>query len=147
MTTNSEPLFEISEEAQSIGLVIRYDTICYRGQEINFLSDVSGNQCFAQWNRQLVDLGLNNIFYKEDMCRFIDRQLDLITTFPKSPEFQGAQLEWFNNNGYRDICLKYKGRVVKIFLVVDSAKVDETLIITESQNILIKSGLLDNENN
>ena len=81
------------------------------------------------------------------MCRFIDRQLDLITTFPKSPEFQGAQLEWFNNNGYRDICLKYKGRVIKIFLVVDSAKVDETLIITESQNILIKSGLLDNENN
>lgn len=142
---NSELLFEVSEEAKALGLIIRYDTITYRNQEINFLSDVSGNQCFAQWNRQLVDLGLNNIYYKEDMCRYIDRQLDLITTFPKFPEFQGAQLEWFNNNGYRDIRLKYKGRLIKIFLVADANEVNETLIISESKNILIKSGLLDIE--
>lgn len=142
---NSELLFEVSEEAKALGLIIRYDTITYRNQEINFLSDVSGNQCFAQWNRQLIDLGLNNIYYKEDMCRYIDRQLDLITTFPKFPEFQGAQLEWFNNNGYRDIRLKYKGRLIKIFLVADADKVNETLIISESKNLLIKSGLLDIE--
>ena len=139
--------FEISKEAQDAGLVIRYDTIEYRDQEVNFLSDPSGVQCFAQWNNQLVDLGLSNIYYKEDMCRFIDRQLDLITTFPKSPEFQGAQLEWFNNNGYRDIRLKYKGRLIKVFLVLDNNKVDETLVISEAENILYRSGLLEDEIN
>ena len=66
---NSELLFEVSEEAKALGLIIRYDTITYRDQEINFLSDVSGNQCFAQWNRQLIDLGLNNIYYKEKIIK------------------------------------------------------------------------------
>jgi hypothetical protein len=140
---HSELSFKISEEAKSRGLVLRYDVIKYREQEINFLSDPSGVQCFAQWNNQLIDLGLNNIYYKEDICRFIDRRLDLITTFPKSPEFQGAQLEWFNNQGYRDIRLKYKGRILKVFLVLDFAKVNETLLISESKKILFNCGLLE----
>lgn len=141
MTTNSELSFEISEEAESAGLIIRYDTIRYRDQEINFLSDVSGVQCFAQWNNQLIDLGLNNIYYKEDMCRFIDRQLDLITDFRNSPDFIGAKLEWFHNGDYRDIRLSYKGRTLKIFLV--AGNVDETLVISESKKILRNSGLLE----
>lgn len=136
---NSEQLSETCN-SESFGLVVRYDTIKYRDQEINFLSDPSGVQCFGQWNNQLVDLGLNNIYYKEDMCRYIDRRLDLITTFPKSPEFQGAQLEWFNNSGYRDIRLKYKGRLIKVFLV--TGKVNETWVISESEKILRRSGLL-----
>ena len=76
------------------------------------------------------------------MCRFIDRKLDLITTFPKSPEFQGAQLEWFNNEGYRDVRLKYKGRVLKIFLTI-SNNINETSLISESERILLMSGLLE----
>ena len=140
-TTNSSLLFETSKEARDAGLIIRYDTIQYRDQEINFLSDVSGVQCFAQWNNQLIDLGLNNIYYKDDMCRFIDRHLDLITTFRDSPNFVGAKLEWFHNGDYRDIRLSYKGRVLKIFLV--AGKVDETFLISESKKILINSGLLE----
>lgn len=143
LITQSELSFKVSEEAKSRGLILRYDVIKYREQEINFLSDPSGVQCFAQWNNQLIDLGLNNIYYKEDICRFIDRRLDLITTFPKSPEFQGAQLEWFNNQGYRDIRLKYKGRILKVFLVLDFAKVNETLLISESKKILFNCGLLE----
>ena len=143
LTTNSSQLFEICKEAEAAGLVIRYDTIKYRDQEINFLSDPSGTQCFAQWNSELVDLGLNNIYYKEDMCRYIDRKLDLITTFSKFPEFQGAQLEWFNNNGYRDIRLKYKGRLIKIFLISNMKEVNETFVISEAKKILAKSGLLE----
>lgn len=141
LTTSSSLLFEISKEARDAGLVIRYDTILYRDQEVNFLSDVSGVQCFAQWNNQLIDLGLNNIYYKEDMCRFIDRQLDLITDFRNLPDFVGAKLEWFHNGDYRDIRLSYKGRTLKVFLV--AGNVDETLLISESEKILRNSGLLE----
>jgi len=76
------------------------------------------------------------------MCRFVDRELDLITTFPKSPELQGAQMEWFNNNGYRDIRLKYKGRVLKIFLIINN-NINKTFLISESEKLLRNSGLLE----
>ena len=137
---NYVPSSEISKEAQQLGLVVRYDTIEYRKETINFLSDPSGVQCFAQWRGKLVDLGLNNLYYKEDMCRYIDRELDLITDFRNSPNFIGAKLEYFHNGDYRDIRLLYKGRVLKIFLV--AGEVNETLLISESERILQTSGLL-----
>ena len=139
---SSEQSFEISDEAKSLGLVVRYDTIEYRGQEINFLSDPAGVQCFAQWNSDLIDLGLNNIYYKEDMCKFIDRRLDLITDFRNCPNFEGARLTWFKNGDYRDIRLSYKGRILKVFLV--TGVVDENYLISESKRLLVTSGLLDN---
>jgi hypothetical protein len=131
---NSEQSFEISKEAKQLGLVVRYDTIRYRDQEINFLSDPSGVQCFAQWRRKLVDLGLNNIYYKEDMCKFVDRELDLITDFRNCPDFVGAKLEYFHNGDFRDIRLCYKGRILKVFLV--AGEVNETFLISESLRIL-----------
>ena len=139
--TNLEPSFEICKEAKQLGLVIRYDTIEYRNETIDFLSSVDGVQCFAQWRGNLVDLGLSNIYYKEDMCRFIDRQLDLITDFRNCPDFTGAKLEYYHKGDYRDIRLSYKGRILKIFLVAD--EVNETFLILESKRILINSGLLE----
>jgi hypothetical protein len=141
-TTSSEIL---SDRSDPKGLIVRYDTIEYRGFTIEFLSDPAGVQCFGKCKDWLVDLGLNNIYYKEDMCRFIDRQLDLITDFRDSPNFVGAKLEYFHNGDYRDIRLSYKCRVLKIFLV--AGPVDETWIISESQKILIASGLLEIANN
>ena len=138
---NLEQLSETSNNPEALGLVVRYDTINYRDQEINFLSDPAGVQCFAQWNGELVDLGLSNIYYKEDMCKFIDRKLDLITDFRNCPDFVGAKLEYFSNGDYRDIRLSYRGRLLKIFLV--SGIVDETWLISESKKILINSGLLE----
>jgi hypothetical protein len=138
---SSEQSYEICKEAKQLGLVVRYDTIEYRGHEVNFLSDPAGVQCFAQWNSQLIDLGLNNIYYKEDVCKFIDRQLDLITDFRDCPNFVGAKLEYFHNGDYRDIRLSYKGRILKIFLV--AGPVNETWLISESKKILISSGLLE----
>ncbi len=138
---NSELSFEISKEAKQLGLVVRYDTIEYRGETLNFLSDPSGVQCFSQWRGKLVDLGLNNIYYKEDMCKFVDRELDLITDFRNCPDFAGAKLEYFHNGEFRDIRLIYKGRVLKIFLVADL--VNEIALISESERILRTSGLLD----
>ena len=138
---SSEQFYEISDEAKSLGLVVRYDTIKYREQEINFLSDPAGVQCFAQWNNQLIDLGLNNIYYKEDACKFIDRWLDLITDFRDCPNFVGAKLEYFHNGDCRDIKLSYKGRVLKIFLA--AGPVNETWLISESKKILVSSGLIE----
>ena len=137
----SEKSFIPSEEARRLGLVIRYDTIRYRDQEVNFLSDPSGVQCFAQWNNQLIDLGLNNIYYKEDICKYIDRKLDLITDFRNCPDFVGAKLEYFRNGDFRDIRLVYKGRLIKVFLV--AGEVNETWLISESERILRSYGLLD----
>lgn len=141
LISKTEQSFEISEEAKQLGLVVRYDTIEYRGEEINFLSSVDGVQCFAQWNNQLIDLGLNNIYYKEDMCKYVDRTLDMITDFRNCPNFAGAKLEYFNNGSFRDIRLSYKGRVLKVFLV--AGEVSETFLISEAERILLTSGLLD----
>lgn len=127
------------------GLPVRYDAVTYRDHDIEFLSDPAGVQCFGKCKDWLVDLGLNNISYKEDMCKFLDRQLDLITDFRDSPNFSGAKLEYFHNGEYRDIKLSYKGRVLKIFLV--AGPVDETWVISESQKVLVNSGLLEIENN
>ena len=141
LQTCSETLLPLSEEAKQLGLVIRYDTIEYRGEEINFLSSADGVQCFAQWNNQLIDLGLNNIYYKEDICKYIDRKLDLITDFRNCPDFVGAKLEYFHNGDFRDIRLVYKGRLIKVFLV--AGEVNEIALISESERILRSSGLLD----
>ena len=136
-TTNSE------QSSATSKFPVRYDTILYRGYEINFLSDPTGLHCAGQWEGEIVDLGLNNIYYKEDMCKFVDRRLDLITTFPKSPELQGAKLEWFRNGDYRDIRLSYKGRVIKVFLVANETLVKPPRIIEEARAILFNSNLLD----
>lgn len=141
LTTNSELSFEICKEALDAGYALRYDSISYRGEEINFLSDVSGVKCVAQWQGRLYDLGMCNLHYKEDMCRVVDRQLDLITNFLDQPELSGAKLEYFRNGDFRDIRLSYRGRVLKVFLV--AGKVNETLLISESERILRHSGLLE----
>jgi hypothetical protein len=133
--------FQITDEAKQLGLVVRYDEIVYRSEHIYFLSDPSGVQCFAQWRGKLVDLGLNNIYYKEDICHYIDRELDLITDFRNCPDFVGAKLEYFHNGDFRDVRLCYKDRILKIFLV--TGEVNETLLILESKRILRASGLLD----
>ena len=131
---NLEQSYEISKEAKQLGLVVRYDTIRYREEDINFLSDPSGVQCFAQWRGKLIDLGLNNLYYKEDMCKYVDRELDLITDFRNCLNFVGAKLEYFHNGDFRDIRLCFKGRILKIFLV--AGEVNETLVISEAEKIL-----------
>ena len=143
LQTPSETLSPICDEAKRLGLVIRYDTIKYREEEVNFLSSVDGVQCFAQWRGQLIDLGLNNFYYKEDACKYIDRKLDLITDFRDYPDFIGAKLEYFHNGDFRDIRLVYKGRLIKCFLVVGA--VNEESLIGESIKILKTSGLLEQD--
>ena len=141
LISQSEQSSETSKKLLDAGLVVRYDTIEYRGETINFLSDPSGINCWAQWNNELIDLGLNNVYYKDDMCKYVDRVLDLITDFRNCPDFAGAKLEYFHNGDFRDIRLCYKGRILKVFLV--AGEVNETLLISESERLLRVSGLLD----
>jgi hypothetical protein len=140
-TKSLETLLPVSDKAKALGLIIKYGAIKYRDQEVLFLSDPSGHECWAQWDGRLIDLGLDNIYYKEDMCRIIDRELDLITDFRNCPDFVGAKLEYFRNGDFRDIRLIYKGRTVKVFLV--AGEVSETFLISESERILKTSGLLN----
>ena len=139
-SAEQELSFEIYKQAKLNGLTIRYDTIEYRGETVNFVSDPMGTWCCAQWKGKLIDLGLNNLYYKEDMCRIIDRELDLFTEFRNCPDFAGAKLEYFHNGDFRDIRLVYKSRTIKVFLV--AGEVNETWIISESERILRTSGLL-----
>lgn len=139
----ADSMMNLEQSSATSEFPVRYDTITYRGQEINFLSDPAGVRCAGQWGDFIVELGLNNIYYKEDMCRFVDRRLDLITTFPKSPELRGAKLEWFHNGDFRDIKLSYRGRTLKVFLVRSSTLVDIESLIKESESLLYKSGLLE----
>lgn len=74
------------------------------------------------------------------MCSYVDRTLDLITDFRNCPNFVGAKLEYFHNGDFRDIRLTYKGRTLKVFLVV--GEVNEIALISESERILRTSGLL-----
>lgn len=141
LQTCSGTSLRLSDEAKRLGLVIRYDTIEYRGETVNFLSEPMGVQCFAQWRGKLWDLGLNNVYYKEDMCRVIDRELDLITDFRNCPDFVGAKLEYFRNSDFRDIRLCYRGRILRVFLV--AGPVNENFLISESEKILRRSGLLN----
>lgn len=126
---------------EDFGLVVKYGSISYRDQEINFLSDPSGHQCFAQWGDKLIDLGLDNIYYKEDMCKLVDYELDFITDFRDCQNFVGAKLEWFQNGKHRDIRLTYKGRILKVFLV--AGEVNETFLISQAKLLLVDSGLLE----
>ena len=58
--TNSEQLSETSNVS------IRYSTIKYRDQTIEFILNPDGHQVFAKWKDKKIDLGLDNIYYKED---------------------------------------------------------------------------------
>lgn len=123
---------------------IKYEVINYRGQTLEILSDLPGDNFYAKLNDEIIYLGYHNINYKEDLCRLIDRKLDLITTFQFDTALRGAQLSYFNNNGYRDIKLTYKGRLLKVFLT-NGSTVDETSVISEAARLLRSSGLLEND--
>ena len=122
--------------------LIKYETIEYREQIVDLLSDLCGDNYYFKWNNNIIDLGIHPVDVKKTVCAFLDRRLDLISTFSEyGPEFEGAYLSYFNNSGYRDIVLRYKGRILRVFLVFDS--INEQELIENCKNILLSSGLLD----
>ncbi len=95
------------------------DTLDYRGKHVDFYMDDYGQQFYTVYDGEEISFGSYNTNYKEDMKYIIDRKLDIITTFPelKKDGIYGAELRWFDNAGWEDIKLTYKGRILLIYLV------------------------------
>jgi hypothetical protein len=92
------------------------DTLKYRGFDIDFYEDVSGHQLIAIWEDKIFEFGVYNTQAKEDMKLIIDDHLDTIERYLDAPPaFHGAKLEYFENGGFRDIRLWYRGRLLAVY--------------------------------
>ena len=121
---------------------LKYDTIEYRDHTITFFSDPAGDVIVAKLpSGELLDFGYHNLDYREEVCRVIDRQLDLIASFSDDEFEQAAKLEYFNNAGYRDARLLYKDRILKVFVLSDSTRVSRSELIKEAEKVLIQYNL------
>lgn len=99
---------------------IQIDSFSYRGIEVAFYEDVNGHQLTAIWDDRLLEFGVYNTSYREDMKMVIDDFLDTITRFEDHPELYGSKLEYFQNAGFRDAKLSYRGRILKIYVLGNS---------------------------
>ena len=123
---------------------IQIDSFSYRGIEVAFYEDVNGHQLIAIWEDRLLEFGVYNTSYREDMKMVIDDFLDTVTRFEEYPELYGSKLEYFQNSGFRDLRLTYRGRILKIYLLrgnpdLESLKKEAylTLLQYKSENALL----------
>lgn len=98
-------------------------TIVYRGYEVPVFMDEPGQQFWCVLDGEEVGFGSFNVDYEEDLKCLIDRKLDEIERF--SSPWHGACLEWFDNEGYRDIRLKYRLREIKVYPVDGKADLEK----------------------
>lgn len=91
------------------------DTLEYRGFRVLFYEDISGHQLIAVWENKIYEFGVYNTQAREDMKLIIDDHLDTITRFEEQPAFYGAKLERFQNAGFWDIRLWYRGRLLAVW--------------------------------
>lgn len=110
------------------------DSMTYRGISVDFYEDCLGHQAVAIWKDKVLEFGEYNTIYQDDMKLIIDDHLDTITRFTDIPDYHGSKLSWFMNEGFRDIKLVYKGRLLKIYIDVDEN--DLFSIIKDAEAIL-----------
>jgi hypothetical protein len=91
------------------------DTLEYRGFRVLFYEDISGHQLIAVWENKIYEFGVYNTQAREDMKLIIDDHLDTISRFEEQPAFYGAKLERFQNAGFWDIRLWYRGRLLGVW--------------------------------
>lgn len=101
------------ENLKQYGIPI--DHLTYRGFDIDFYEDVSGHQLLAIWEDKIFEFGVYNTQAKEDMKLLVDEKLDTVTRFESYPQLYGAKLEYFENSGFRDLRLIYRGRIIKLW--------------------------------
>jgi len=114
----------------------------YRGYEVPIYMDEPGQQYYCIFDDHELGFGAYNVNYQDDLEYLIDQELDTIYEF-KEEDYWGAHLEWFNNGGCRDIQLRYRNRILKVFLITDPdiEKLSENeleIIKNESINLLKK---------
>lgn len=95
------------------------DSMTYRGISVDFYEDCLGHQVVTMWKDKVIEFGVYNTVYQDDMKLIIDDHLDTITRFSEDSKFQWSKLTWFQNGKFRDIKLLYKNRILKIYTDVD----------------------------
>lgn len=95
------------------------DSMTYRGITVNFYEDCIGHQVVTMWKDKVIEFGVYNTVYQDDMKMIIDDHLDTITRFSDYPEFHGSKLTWFQNGSFSDVKLLYRGRILKVYTNVD----------------------------
>lgn len=95
------------------------DSMTYRGITVNFYEDCIGHQVVTIWKDKVIEFGVYNTVYQDDMKMIIDDHLDTITRFSEYPEFHGSKLTWFQNGSFSDVKLLYRGRILKVYTNVD----------------------------
>ena len=111
------------------------DSMTYRGITVNFYEDCIGHQVVTMWKDKVIEFGVYNTVYQDDMKMIINDHLDTITRFSEYPEFHGSKLTWFQNGSFSDIKLVYKGRVLKVYIDVDEN--DLFSIVEDAKKILL----------
>ena len=111
-------------------------TVSYRGFTVPIYRDSNLKICYTI-------LGGKVLFFKHDWpeCKHdlegsIDHNLNLLAEVSSE-----AWLEQFQNGGYTDVRLVYKGRTLKVFLVQKDhilSEEDLNKLINESKNLLKK---------
>ncbi len=112
------------------------DTLEYRGFRVNFYEDFSGHQLIAVWENKIFEFGVYNTQAREDMKLIINEHLDTITRFEEQPAFYGAKLERFQNAGFSDVRLLYRGRVLGVW--PEPSDLELKYIINSSSELLIE---------
>lgn len=110
------------------------DSMTYRGISVDFYEDCLGHQVVTIWKDKVIEFGVYNTVYQDDMKLMIDDHLDTITRFKDQPELYGSKLTWFQNGSFRDIKLVYKGRLLKVYININENDLFST--IQDAETIL-----------
>ena len=110
------------------------DSMTYRGISVDFYEDCLGHQVVTMWKAKVIEFGVYNTVYQDDMKLIIDDHLDTITRFKDQPEFYGSKLTWFQNGSFRDIKLVYKGRLLKVYININEN--DLFSIVQDAETVL-----------
>ena len=110
------------------------DSMTYRGISVDFYEDCLGHQVVTMWKDKVIEFGVYNTVYQDDMKLIIDDHLDTITRFRDQPELYGSKLTWFQNGSFRDIKLVYKGRLLKVY--INTNENDLFSIVQDAETVL-----------
>ena len=110
------------------------DSMTYRGISVDFYEDCLGHQVVTMWKDKVIEFGVYNSVYQDDMKLIIDDHLDTITRFKDQPELYGSKLTWFQNGSFRDIKLVYKGRLLKVYININEN--DLFSIVQDAETVL-----------
>ena len=110
------------------------DSMTYRGISVDFYEDCLGHQVVTMWKDKVIEFGVYNTVYQDDMKLIIDDHLDTITRFKDQPELYGSKLTWFQNGSFRDIKLVYKSRLLKVYININEN--DLFLIVQDEETVL-----------